>query len=218
MNKSTWAVITIAVAVFGSGCATKKYVSKEVGAVNQKVETLSESVERNQERIGRNEETNSRQDGDIKRVDAKADEAGQLAASASDDAERAFNEAQRAMKGKLLYEITLSNDKVNFAFNASELSPDAQMLVDELAEKVKADNRGLWIEVEGHTDATGEASYNKILGEKRATAVRDYMYQAHGIPLHRISVYSFGEEQPVADNASREGRAQNRRVVVKVLE
>jgi peptidoglycan-associated lipoprotein len=207
-----------ALSLLAFGCASKKYVSKEVGAVNQKVETLSESVERNQERIGRNEESNQRQDGEIHKVDAKADEAGQLAASAHDEAERAFQQAEKAMKGKLLYEVTLSNDKVSFAFNASELSPDAQALVDELAEKVKADNRGLWIEVDGHTDATGDPAYNKALGLKRAEAVRDYLYQAHGIPLHRISVYSFGEEQPVADNNSRDGRARNRRVVVKVLE
>lgn len=218
MRNTAWLVASICIAIIGSGCATKKYVSKEVGAVNQKVETLSESVERNQERIGRNEEAIERQGGDIKRVDSKADEAGQLAASAHDEAERAFKEAEKAMRGKLLYEVTLSNDKVSFAFNASELSPDAQALVDELAEKVKADNRGLWIEIEGHTDATGEPTYNKTLGMKRAEAVKDYLYQAHGIPLHRISVYSFGEEQPVADNTSREGRAQNRRVVVKVLE
>jgi outer membrane protein OmpA-like peptidoglycan-associated protein len=209
---------TLLLAVAVSGCATKKYVSKEVGAVNQKVETLSESVERNQERIGRNEEAISRNEGEIRAVDGKADEAGQLAASAKDDAERAYGEAQRALKGKLLYEVTLSNDKVNFGLNVAELSPEAQTLVDELAEKVKADNRGLWIEIEGHTDATGEASYNKTLGMRRAEAVRDYLYQAHGLPLHRISVYSFGEEQPVADNASSEGRAQNRRVVLKVLE
>jgi outer membrane protein OmpA-like peptidoglycan-associated protein len=217
-TRGTWLVIAAAIAALGFGCATKKYVSKEVGAVNQKVETLSDSVERNQERIGRNEDAINRQGGDIQRVDAKADEAGQLAASAHDEAERAYQQADRAMKGKLLYEVTLSNDKVNFAFNAAELSPDAQMLVDELAEKIKADNRGLWIEIEGHTDATGEPAYNKELGLKRATAVRDYLYQAHGIPLHRISVYSFGEDVPVADNTTRDGRARNRRVVIKVLE
>jgi peptidoglycan-associated lipoprotein len=210
------AISVVSLAAFG--CATKKYVSKEVGAVNEKVESLSESVERNQERIGRAEESIQRQDGEIRRVDAKTDEVGQLAASAQTEAERAFQQAERAMKGKLLYEITLSNDKVNFAFNASELSPDAQVLVNELADKVKADNRGLWIEVEGHTDASGDPTYNKDLGLKRAEAVRDYLYQTHGIPLHRISVYSFGEEQPVTENDTRDGRARNRRVVVKVLE
>jgi len=218
MFSRTASVVALIAVALGTGCATKKYVSKEVGAVNEKVESLSESVERNQERIGRAEESITRQDGEIRKVDAKADEAGHLAASAQTEAERAFQQAERAMKGKLLYEITLSNDKVNFAFNASELSPDAQALVNELADKVKADNRGLWIEVEGHTDASGDPAYNKELGLKRAEAVRDYLYQTHGIPLHRVSVYSFGEEQPVAENDSRDGRSRNRRVVVKVLE
>jgi outer membrane protein OmpA-like peptidoglycan-associated protein len=218
MFTRTASVVALIAVALGTGCATKKYVSKEVGAVNEKVESLSESVERNQERIGRAEESITRQDGEIRKVDAKADEAGQLAASAQTEAERAFQQAERAMKGKLLYEITLSNDKVNFAFNTSELSPDAQALVTELADKVKADNRGLWIEVEGHTDASGDPAYNKELGLKRAEAVRDYLYQTHGIPLHRISVYSFGEDQPVAENDTKDGRSRNRRVVVKVLE
>jgi outer membrane protein OmpA-like peptidoglycan-associated protein len=207
-----------AVSLAASGCATKKYVSKEVGAVNQKVESLSETVEKNQERIGRAEESLQRQDGEIRKVDAKADEAGQLASNAQTEDERAFKEAERAMKGKLKYEDTLSNDKVNFAFNTAELTPDAQVLVDELASKVKADNRRLFIEIEGHTDATGEPTYNKELGLKRAEAVRDYLYQAHGIPLHAISVYSFGEDHPVTDNDTKDGRSRNRRVVVKVLE
>jgi outer membrane protein OmpA-like peptidoglycan-associated protein len=206
----TASVVAITVvSLSGLGCATKKYVSKEVGAVNEKVETLGEAVERNQERIGRAEESITRQDGEIRKVDAKADEAGHLAASAQTEAERAFQQAERrAMKGKLLYEVTLSNDKVSFALNASELSPDAQVLVNELAEKVKADNRGLWIEVEGHTDASGDPAYNKDLGLKRAEAVRDYLYQTHGIPLHRISVYSFGE---AARARTTPGRPCNRR-------
>ncbi len=205
-------------AVAGSGCATKKYVSKEVGAVNQKVETLSEAVEKNQERIRVVEGENQRQDGEIKSADAKAASAGSLAGEAKGDAAKAFGEAQRAMKGKLIYEVTLSNDKVRFSLNAAELADEARAMIDDLANKIKADNRGLWIEVEGHTDNTGDEGYNQRLGLERAEAVRNYLYQSHGIPLHRISVFSFGETQPVAENANRDGRAQNRRVVIKVLE
>jgi outer membrane protein OmpA-like peptidoglycan-associated protein len=197
--------------VVASGCASKKYVGKEVGAVNQKVESLSESVEKNQERIGRNE-------SEIKKVDAKATEAGELAGSAKDDAAKAYGEAQRALKGKLLYEVTLSNDKVAFDFNAAKLSADAETIVAELAEKIKADNRSLYIEIEGHTDSTGPDEYNEQLGMQRAVAVRDYLYQTQGIPLHVISAFSYGEAQPIADNGSRDGRARNRRVVIKVLE
>ncbi len=196
------------------GCATKKYVGKEVGAVNQKVESLSESVELNQERIRDAEFDLERHEGEIGRVDSKADEAGELALSAKADA----SEAMRVARGKLLYEVTLSNDKVSFAFNAAEVSPEAMVMIDELAYKVKADNRSLWIEIEGHTDATGDAAYNDRLGLARAEAVRDYLYQTHGIPLHRTAVFSYGETQPVADDVTKEGRARNRRVVIKVLE
>lgn len=199
------------VLVAAPGCATKKYVGKEVGAVNQKVETLSESVERNQERIRQAEETLQAHDAEIAQVEEKASEAGELASTAQ-------NDAQRALRGKLVYEVTLSNDKVSFPFNKAELSGDAQTIVDDLAQKIKADNRGLWLEIEGHTDAAGPDPYNERLGLERAEAVREYLYQSHGIPLHRISVFSFGESQPIADNATREGRARNRRVVIKVLE
>jgi outer membrane protein OmpA-like peptidoglycan-associated protein len=194
-------------------CANKKYVAKEVGVVNEKVESLSQSVEENQERIKSAEAELDRHSGEIGRVDAKADEAGSLANSAKDDAASAM----RAAQGKLIYEVTLSND-VSFDFGAAKLSEDAKTQITELAEKVKADNRRLYIEIEGHTDNTGDESYNERLGLKRAEAVRDYLYQTNGIPLHAISVFSFGESQPIGDNANREGRAQNRRVVIKVLE
>jgi len=206
-----WVVFIFVALVGSSACASKGYVGREVGAVNEKVETLSESVEQNQERIGRNEE-------ELKRVDAKAAEAGTLASEAKGDASRAYDEAQRAMKGKLLYEVTLSNDQVAFGFNAATLSTEAEQIVSELADKIKADNRRLYIEVEGHTDSTGPEAYNEQLGMQRAVAVRDYLYQSQGIPLHAISVFSFGEAQPIADNGTQDGRARNRRVVIKVLE
>ena len=209
-NQKGWVVLLV-VLIVASGCASKGYVGKEVGSVNEKVETLSESVEKNQQRIDRNE-------AELKRVDAKAGEAGELANEAKSDAARAYDEAQRAVKGKLLYEITLSNDQVAFDFNAAALSPEAEQIVGELAEKVKADNHRLYIEVEGHTDSSGPEAYNEQLGMQRAVAVRDYLYQSQGIPLYAISVFSFGESQPIADNGTREGRARNRRVVIKVLE
>ena len=211
VHKKGWVAFMLTALVTSSGCASKGYVGQEVGAVNEKVETLSESVERDQERIGRNED-------ELKQVDSKAGEAGTLANEAKGDAARAYDEAQRAIKGKLLYEVTLSNDQVAFAFNAAALLPEAEQIVGELAEKVKADNRRPYIEVEGHTDSTGPEAYNEQLGMQRAVAVRDYLYQSQGIPLHAISVFSFGETQPIADNGTQDGRARNRRVVIKVLE
>jgi outer membrane protein OmpA-like peptidoglycan-associated protein len=206
-------LLVVLALIIAPGCATKKYVSKEVGEVNQKVESLSDSVEANQERIKNAESELERHEGEIDRVDAKADDAGRRADSAKDDAAAAMKVA----KGKLLYEVTLSND-VSFGFGDAKLSDEAKAVIDELCQKIKADNRSLYLEIEGHTDNTGDEAYNERLGLQRAEAVRAYIYEAHGIPLHRISVFSFGESQPIADNSTRDGRAQNRRVVIKVLE
>ncbi|HZM52554.1 MAG TPA: OmpA family protein, partial [Vicinamibacteria bacterium] len=124
----------------------------------------------------------------------------------------------RAAKGKLIYTVTLSNDKVTFPVNRAAVSPDARTLVDEAIAQLKAENRGVYFEIEGHTDSSGPDAYNEKLGLDRATAVRNYMHDQHGIALNRIEVISYGETKPVVDNKTRDHRAQNRRVVINVLE
>lgn len=194
-----------------SGCATKKYVSREVGAVNAKVEALSTEVEKTQERTTRNE---VRIDEVNKMAEAGIAEAKGTAAQAMTKAE----EAEKAAKGKLIYTVTLSSDKVTFPLNRAEVSDDAKKLIDEAIAQLKAENRGVYFEIEGHTDSSGPEMFNKKLGEDRATAVRNYLHDQHGIALNRIEVISYGEEKPVVDNKTRTNRAQNRRVVIKVLE
>jgi outer membrane protein OmpA-like peptidoglycan-associated protein len=127
-------------------------------------------------------------------------------------------EAERAAKGKLLYTVTLSNDKVTFPLNRAEVGDDAKKMIDESLSPIVSANKGVFFEIEGYTDATGEPTYNKKLGEERAQAVRNYLHDQHQVALSRIEVISYGEENPVADNKTRDGRAQNRRVVIKVLE
>ena len=73
------------------------------------------------------------------------------------------------------------------------------------------------LEIEGHTDATGPAPYSPRLRLERAESVRRYLHEQHQLPLHKMSVISYGEDQPVASNDDRDGRAKNRRVVVRVL-
>ena len=194
-----------------SGCATKKYVAREVGAVNAKVESLSTEVEKTQERTTRNE---VRIDEVNKMAEAGIAEAKGTAAQAMTKAE----EAEKAAKGKLIYTVTLSSDKVTFPLNRAEVSDDAKKLIDEAIAQLKAENRGVYFEIEGHTDSSGPEMFNKKLGEDRATAVRNYLHDQHGIALNRIEVISYGEEKPVVDNKTRTNRAQNRRVVIKVLE
>ena len=83
--------------------------------------------------------------------------------------------------------------------------------------QLKADTKNVFIEIEGHTDNVGDKTFNENLGLERAEAVKRYLYEQHQIPLHRINVISYGEDKPVAPNNTKDGRAQNRRVVIKVL-
>lgn len=194
-----------------SGCATKKYVGTEVGEVNQKVDTLSGEVEKTQERVRRNEV----------RIDEVNQQAQAGVSEAKGSAQRALQratEAERAAKGKLIYTVTLSNDKVTFPVNRFEISDEAKAIIDEAITPFKQENRGVFFEVEGHTDATGPDAYNLRLGEDRAEAVRNYLRDQHGIALSRIEVMSYGESRPVVDNKTKENRGVNRRVVIKVLE
>jgi peptidoglycan-associated lipoprotein len=193
------------------GCAGKKYVQREVGEVNKKIEAVASNLEKAQERIGRNET----------RIDAVDQSAQTGITEAKGSAQKAMAkavDAEKAAKGKLIYAVTLSNDKVTFPINRAEISPEAQAIIDEAIGPFKAENRGVFFEIEGHTDSTGDAAYNVKLGEERANAVRNYLASQQGIALSRLSVISYGETKPVVDNKTREGRAQNRRVVIRVLE
>ena len=201
----------VVLSVAASGCASKKYVSHEVGEVNQKVDNLSGEVEKTQQRV---KTTEVRLDTVDKQSQTGIAEAKGSAAAAMNKAQ----DAEKAAKGKLLYTVTLSNDKVTFPLNRAEVSDDAKKLVDEAITPIVAENKGVFFEIEGHTDGTGEAAYNEKLGEERALAVRAYLHDQHSIALSRMEVISYGESKPVADNKTKDGRAQNRRVVIKVLE
>jgi outer membrane protein OmpA-like peptidoglycan-associated protein len=202
-------VLVAGVAV--SGCATKKYVSREVGEINQKVDTLAGEVEKTQERIKRNESR-------IDEVNQSALTGIGEAKGSADKAMARATEAEKAAKGKIIYTVTLSNDKVTFPFNKALVADDAKPLIDEAIAQLKSENKGVYFEIEGHTDSIGAPEYNKRLGEERAMAVRNYLHDNHGIALNRMQVISYGASKPVEDNKTKDHRAQNRRVVIKVLE
>ena len=194
-----------------TGCAKKSYVQREVGEVNKKVDAVSAEVEKTQQRVQQNE---VRIDSVDKSAQAGIGEAKGSAAAAMTKAQ----DAEKAAKGKLIYTVTLSNDKVRFPVNKAEISDEAKAMIDEAVAPLVSANRGVYFEIEGHTDSTGDAAYNFKLGEERAMAVRDYIAKKHQIALSRLSVISYGEEKPVTDNKTKEDRAQNRRVVIRILE
>ena len=218
----TAGVIVAAMSV-APACATKGFVRTSVGEVNDKVGTMGKSLEETQERVRVAE-------GRISETDAKATAAGETAARANTAAAEAANRAVEVGKTaearavsiegemrKLIFETVLSEDRGQFKLGKAELPEDASMALDNMVNQLKEDKKAVWVEIEGHTDNTGDKVYNERLGLMRAEAVKRYLYEKHQIPLHKINVISYGEDKPVAPNNTRAGRAQNRRVVIKVL-
>ena len=220
MKRIIGAIAISAMALGGtSACATKKMVRQRVGEVNDKVDSLSKSVEETQQRTQANE-------GRIGEVDQKAQAADQHAQAANQRADEAYTEADKVNSrademekkaNRLVYEVVLSEDQGGFKFGQAKLPADVQSKIDELVAQLKANPNGGYIEVEGHTDNVGPKDVNYKIGLERAEAVKRYLYENQQIPLHKINVISYGQEKPVAPNKTKDGRAQNRRVVIKVL-
>jgi outer membrane protein OmpA-like peptidoglycan-associated protein len=220
MKRIIGAIAISALALGGtSACATKKMVRQRVGEVNDKVDSLSKSVEENQQRTKANE-------GRIGEVDQHAQAADQHAQAANARADAAYTAADKVntradeiekKANRLVYEVVLSEDQGGFKFGQSKLPADLQAKVDELVAQLKANPNGGYIEIEGHTDNVGPKDVNYKLGLERAEAVKRYLYENQQIPLHKMNVISYGEEKPIAPNKTKAGRAQNRRVVIKVL-
>jgi peptidoglycan-associated lipoprotein len=206
-----------------TGCASKGYVRDRVGQVNDKVESVSKSLEETQERTRKNEAAIAEANQKITQVDERAT-AGVAAATdtavgarkAADSAANKADAVDRSVK-RLIYEVTISEDQGNFKLGQADLPEDAKARIDEVVNQLKANPNGAYIEVEGHTDNTGAKEFNDRLGLDRAEAVKRYLYEEHQVPLHRINVISYGPDKPVAPNTTRDGRAKNRRVVIKVL-
>jgi peptidoglycan-associated lipoprotein len=200
MRNKLWMVaLALIVALGTTGCATKKYVRQETGAVGTRVDEVSGQVEEAQTRLDTHEQ-----------------QIGETSKTAQEALQRAID-AGKLAEGKLLYETILTDDKVKFGFDTSDLSPEARSAIDEFASQLKSQNAGVYIEIQGHTDSVGSEKYNEELGLLRAEAVRRYLSQQHQFPLHRINVISYGEASAVSDNSTREGRSQNRRVALVVL-
>jgi outer membrane protein OmpA-like peptidoglycan-associated protein len=199
--------LILAVSLLGPVCATKKMVIKQIAAIDQKVENVETSVEENQKRIKQHDEQLAtigslitQHDDQFKAVDGK------------------IEEIRIASRGKLIYQETLRSTDAKFAFDSFVLSPEAKKVLDAFIEKLITENRGVYLEIQGHTDSTGPADVNLRIGEERAKAVMEYFYKQYHVPLHRMQVISFGSASPVGDNKTAEGRAMNRRVEILVYE
>jgi outer membrane protein OmpA-like peptidoglycan-associated protein len=220
MKRLVLAVPLLALALGGStACATKKFVRGEVGQVNNKVDTLSRSLEETQERTRANEAKIGEVGQAAAAADQKAVAAGSRAEAAARDAAAVNTRADAIEKAakRIVYEVVLNEEKGNFKFGKATMPENVGPEVDALVQKLKSDPNGAYIEIEGHTDNVGTKEVNYKLGLERAEAVKRYLYETHQVPLHKINVISYGEEKPVGENKTKDGRAANRRVVIKVI-
>ena len=176
MKKYLFAMAAVlSVFAFGMiGCATKEYVNQQISqSLDSKVNKITQDIEANRNEIMELKNSVAAVSSNVQDALDRAEKAGKLA------------------EGKFLYEATISDASVNFAFDKSELSEEALTTLDVIAEELKKENKNVYVEIQGHTDSIGSEEYNLELGEDRAESVLSYFHVEHNFPLHRMSTFSY---------------------------
>jgi len=219
------------------GCASRKYVRQQVGTLQPPIQESQNAIKENAERTDavdrRAQQGITTAQAAAQAADQKAVQAGQAAQTAQTAAQTADRKADTAGQG-----VQQANNRINtvetrlnslndnytasetqtvmFKLNSATLSDEGKSTLDRIASDLSSQRTGYMIELQGFTDNTGPEGYNINLSQRRAENVLRYLVSKN-VPLFRISIVGLGEANPVADNKTRNGRDQNRRVEVKVL-
>ena len=216
MQRTMLAVLSAALL---SGCATKGFVTEGDADVGARITALERALDES-------EATIDRQAAQLREVDETAGNAFALATSAGTastaaqttaDAVSARADAIERENRRLVFQVVIADNHDAFAFADTTLPDSARATLDRFVVELRQLPTASYLEIEGHTDASGPAPYNARLGLERAESVRRYLHEEHQLPLHKMSVISYGEDQPIASNNDRQERARNRRVVVRVV-
>ena len=230
---SMFTVVIFSGVLILSGCATKKYVRQQVQTLQPQIQEAQNAAKENAERIDAVDKKAQQGISAAQAADQKAGQAQQAADTAQGAAQAADRKADTANQGvqqannrigTLESRISSINDNytqsesqtVTFPNNSATLSSDAKSTLDQIAGNLGGQQSGYMLELEGYTDGRGSEQYNIGLSQRRAEAVERYLVSKN-IPLFRIAIVGLGKENPVADNKTTGGRAQNRRVEVRVL-
>src|SRR5262245_25656322 len=233
---SVLGIVVLAGIVTLSGCATHKYVRQQIGTVTPQIEAANTAIKENGERIdavdrratqgiqgAQTAAQNAQQAAD--RANGAATTAQNAAQAAQRQADTANQAAQQASNRINGIETKISNldtytesetQTITFKTSSAVLSDEAKATLDRIASSISSQKSGYLIELQGHTDSRGSATYNDALSQRRAQAALRYLVSKN-VPLFRVSIVGLGKESPVADNKTRAGRDQNRRVEVRVL-
>lgn len=213
----TATVTAAAGAALLGGCASTGFVEEtaatlqaQVGAqISQLRGEMSDSEQQQAARIEEVEQTAQ----NAFAVASAADQAAGMAQRTADQLSNTFENANR----RLVYEMVIDENVAGFAISNATLPDEVRAYLDRFVADLRALPIASHVEIEGHTDSTGSPAYNARLGMERAANARRYLHEAHQLPLHKMSIISYGEDQPTAPNNTAEGRAANRRVVIRVL-
>lgn len=226
-------VATLAGIMFLSGCATKKYVRQQIQTLQPGIQQVQDATQENAERIDAVDKRAQEGITASQAADQRAGEAKQAAQTAQDAAQAAGRKADTANEGiqqannrmnTLESRVSSINDNytqseaqmITFAFNSSTLSEDAKSTLNRIAGDLNARPSGYMVELQGYADSRGSERYNFSLSQRRAEAVERYLVD-NKVPLFRVSIVGLGKDNPIADNKTSAGRAENRRVEVRVL-
>jgi len=232
-RNSVIGVVVLSTIIVLSGCASRKYVRLQTQALEPSIQEAQNGVKENAERIDAVDRRAQQGITAAGTADGKAVAAQQAAATAQTAAQAADRKADTANQG-----VQTANNRINtletrlssigdnyaesekqvitFDTNKSTLTPQGKSTLDKIASDLSSQRTGYMVELQGFTDSQGSEQYNIGLSQHRVESVERYLVSKN-LPLFRISVVGLGEDNPVADNKTKDGRAQNRRVEVRVL-
>jgi OOP family OmpA-OmpF porin len=222
MNRTSLTVLLAATMAVSVGCASKNYVRQQTTPLINKTNELDDMTAKNSRDI---KDVDQRAQAGIQQVQAKATEVDQKAQAAGQQATQAQTMADNAVHRVDSLQNAVANldnyhvvnqSTVLFGFNKDTLTKEGKDSLDQLASAVP-NTKGYIITVEGGTDSTGPADYNYALSQRRADAVIQYLASSHDVPAYKIYLIGLGKDKPADSNNTREGRAKNRRVDVRLM-
>jgi OOP family OmpA-OmpF porin len=222
MNRTSLAILLAGSMIATVGCSSKNYVKQQTTPLINKTNELDDLTAKNSRDI---KDVDARAQAAIQVVNAKTTEVEQKAQSAGQTAASAQQTADAANTRVGVLTNTVANldnyhpvaeTSVKFGFNKDNLTPKAKEALDQLAGSI-SNTKGYIIALEGGTDSVGPADYNYDLSQRRANAVIQYLASKHNVPAHKIYVIGLGKDKPVETNKTASGRADNRRVDVRLM-
>ncbi len=220
-------ISVVAVALAGTlalttGCVTKKTVARETAPIINKTNELDDLTAQTTRNI---KDLDARATKGIQDAQAKADAANQHAMTADQQAQQAQQLAMNASSGVNSLSDRVANldnykpvkeASVKFGFDKADLTKKAKADLDEIGAQIP-NTKGYIVQVEGSTDSVGDAQYNYELSQRRASAVIQYLASKYNVPANKIYVIGLGKDKPVEKNSTAKGRAENRRVDVRLM-